>query len=145
MCHRMNNSKTNIGEAHTSYILSQSHSLAALRRIVNCAPQRFGNNLDRFQMEHIGHFPCALGNISLNCVGQSIHTGCCGQSLWHRCHHIRINNSNNRNIMGIYTNEFSLFLYICNNIVNGNLCCGTCCSRNCNNRHAGLLGGSNAL
>lgn len=23
--------------------------------------------------------------------------------------------------------------------------CGTCCSRNCNNRHAGLLGGSNAL
>ena len=42
--------------------------------------------------------------------------------------------------MRVYAYEFSLLFYICNNVVNGNFCCSSCCSRYCNDRNRRILG-----
>ena len=90
-------------------------------------------------MEHICHFPCCLCGITFNRMSQGIHTGRCRQSLRHGSHHFRVYNCDDRHIMRIYTDKLTLALYISNNIVDRNLCCCTCCGRNCYDRDAGLL------
>lgn len=65
--------------------------------------------------------------------------------FWHGGHHLRVNNCDDRHVMRIYTYEFSLSLNICDNVVDGNLSCSTCCSWNCNNRNARILGRCGSL
>ena len=96
-------------------------------------------------MEHIGHFPCSLGGVAFDCVGQSIHTGRSGQALWHGGHHIGINDCDDRHVVGVNAYEFALALYVGDNVVDGNLCSGAGSGRNGDNRNAGLFGGSNAF
>ena len=86
-------------------------------------------------MEHIGQFPCSYCNISFNRMCQCIHSCCSRQALWHRRHHIRINKCNNRNIMRVYTNHFTIFRRIGNYIVNRNLGSRSRCRRYCENRY----------
>ena len=47
--------------------------------------------------------------------------------------------------MSINADELALLLYIGDNVVDGNLCCGSCSGRNCDDRYAGILGRSYAL
>ena len=96
-------------------------------------------------MEHICHLPCSLCCISFDCMCKSIHTcGSC-QSFWHRGHHIWVYNCDDRHIMWVNTDKFSLLLYICNNVVDRNLCCCTCCCRNCNDRYTRFLSWRNTF
>ena len=90
-------------------------------------------------MEHISHLPGCLCCISFDCVSQGIHSGRCCQSFWHRRHHFRVNHCDYRHIMWIYTYKFSLFLYVCNNVIDRYFCCCTGCCWNCNNRNARVL------
>ena len=140
MCHGMSDTETYIGEAHTGNVLTQSHAFTAFLGIGYSAAQGLGNDLDCLQVEHIGHLPCRLGGVTFDSVGQSIHTGRSGQSLGHRRHHLGIYHSDNRHIMRIYAYELTLALYISDNVVDGNLCCGTCCGGHCDDGYAGLLG-----
>ena len=78
-------------------------------------------------------------------MGQGIHTGGSGQALRHAGHHIRVDDCDNRNIVSVYTYKFTFFLNIGDNVVDGNLCCGTCGGRNCDDRYARFLGRSYAL
>ena len=96
-------------------------------------------------MEHIRKLPCACCNVTLDRMCQSVHTCRCGQSLWHTGHHLRINKCNNRNIMWIHTYHLAVLLYICNNVIDRNLCSGTCCRRYSKNRHTLVFGIGNAL
>ena len=86
-------------------------------------------------MEHICHFPSSFCCISFNCMCQGIHTcGSC-KSLWHRGHHIRVNNCDNRHVMWVNTNEFSLSFNICDNVVDCNLSSCSGCCWNCDDRN----------
>ena len=78
-------------------------------------------------------------------MGQCIHSGCRGQALWHGGHHFRVHHCNNRDIVCVYTYKFALFLNIRDYIVDGNLCRGSGCGWNCNNRDTWVLGRCNAL
>ena len=140
MCHGMGNTKTYVGEAHTCNVLAQSHAFTAFLGIGYSAAQGLGNDLDCLQVEHIGHLPCRLGGVTFDCMGQCIHTGGSSQTLRHRRHHLGIYHSDNRHIMRIYAYELTLALYISDNVVDGNLCCGTCCGGHCDDGYAGLLG-----
>ena len=71
---------------------------------------------------------------------QGIHTCRSCQSLWHRRHHLRIYDCDNRHVVRIYTDEFSLLLDISDNIVDRYLCCCSCCCRHCNDRNTWILG-----
>ena len=42
--------------------------------------------------------------------------------------------------MCIYTNEFTFLFHVSDNVVNGNFCCCSCCSWNCDDRDRWLLG-----
>ena len=90
-------------------------------------------------MEHICHFPCSFCGVTFDCMSQCIHTGRSSQSFRHRGHHFRINNCDDRHIMWINTHEFTFLFYICDNVVDSNLCCGTCCCRNCDDRYTRIL------
>ena len=96
-------------------------------------------------MEHIRKLPCTGSNITLDRMCQCIHTGCSCQSLWHACHHLRIDKCNDRDIMRIYADHLTILLYIRDNVVDRNLCCGTGCRRYCKDRHTLMLCISNAL
>ena len=47
--------------------------------------------------------------------------------------------------MGVNAYEFPFSLHICDNIVDRNLCCGTCCGRYSDDRYAGFPGRSYAF
>ena len=96
-------------------------------------------------MEHICHLPCRLRRVTLDGMCQRIHSGRCRQSLRHGGHHFRIYHSNDRHIMRIYAYKLSLSLNIRDNIVDRNLCSGTCGCRHSNDRHTRLPGRRNAL
>ena len=140
MCHGMSDTETYIGEAHTGNVLTQSHAFTTFLSVGYRTAQGLGNDLDGFQMEHIGHLPGCLGGVTFDCMGQCIHTGGSSQTLRHRRHHLGIYHSDNRHIMRIYAYELTLALYISDNVVDGNLCCGTCCGGHCDDGYAGLLG-----
>ena len=96
-------------------------------------------------MEHIRNFPGCLCGIALDGVSQRIHTSCGGQSLWHGGHHIRVNNGNCRDIVGIHTDELPLFFHIGNDIVDGNFCGSAGCCGNSNGGNSVVLCRRNAL
>ena len=76
-------------------------------------------------MEHIGKLPCALGNIALDRMRKRIHTGCRGEPLRHRGHHIGIDDRDNGNIVRIDANEFAVFLHIGDDVVDRDLSRGS--------------------
>ena len=47
--------------------------------------------------------------------------------------------------MRIYADHLTILLYIRDNVVDRNLCCGTCCRRHCKDRHTLMLCIGNAL
>ena len=51
------------------------------------------DELDGFQMEHIGDDAVALGDVALDGVGQSVHAGGGSQTLGHGGHHIGVDHS----------------------------------------------------
>ena len=90
-------------------------------------------------MEHIGNLPRCLSGISLDCMGQRIHTGGSGQSLGHRGHHIRVDDCHFRNIILIDADKLTLLLHIGDHIVDGNLSSGSGCGGNSNGGNCVIL------
>ena len=121
MSHGVNDSKSDVGESHACHILSKRHVGTAFWRILYSGPKRAGNDFNGFDVEHIGKFPCACGNVSFDGMSQGIHSGGGCQALWHAGHHIRVNDGNDRDVMGIYAYEFAALFYVGNDIVDGNL------------------------
>ena len=72
-------------------------------------------------MHHIGQLPGGLCDVSFDCVGQRIHSGCGGQPLRHRGHHLRIDHGENRNIVRIDADKFPFLLLVGDNIVDRDL------------------------
>ena len=145
MCHGVDDAQTHIGEAHTGNVLAQSHALAALRGVLHGTAQVLADELDGFQMEHIGDGAVALGDIALDCVGQSIHTGSGGQALGHGGHHIGIDHGDLGDIVGIHADELALLLHIGDDVVDGDLSRSTGGGGHGNGEHSVLLGGSHAF
>ena len=96
-------------------------------------------------MEHIGESPSAAGYVSLDSVGESVHTRSGGKSRGHRGHHIGVNDCNDGNVVSVNANELALLLNVGNNVVDSYLSRSTCGGGNCDYRNAGVLCGSNAL
>ena len=145
VCHGVNNAQTHIGEAHTGDILAQSHTLAALLGVLDSTTQVLADQLDGFQMEHIGNDAVTLGDVALDGMGQSVHTGGGGQALGHRGHHIGIDNCNLRDVVGIHADELALLLHIGDDVVDGDFSSSAGSGGYCDGEHSVLLGGSNAL
>ena len=143
--HRVVNTEANIGEAHSRNILTESHTVTAFLAVLNSVTERAGDNLNSLNVEHIRKLPSTLSYVALNSVGKSVHTCSGGKSGGHCSHHIRVYNCNNGNIVNINANELTLFLNICNNIVDSNLSGSTCCGGNSDNRNALVLCGSYTL
>ena len=145
VCHGVHDAQTHVGEAHTGNVLAQSHALAALRGVLHSAAQALADQLDGFQMEHIGNDAMALGDVTLDGVGQRIHTGGGSQTLGHGGHHIGVDHSDFGDIVGIHADELALLLHIGNDIVDGDLSSSTGSGGHCDGEHRVLLGGGNAF
>ena len=76
---------------------------------------------------------------------KSIHTGCSLEACRHRGHHIRVYDCDDRYIVGIDTDKFSLVFRIRDDIVDGNLCRSPCCCRYGYDRNTGILCRSHSL
>ena len=145
VCHAVDNAQANIGETHAGNVLTQSHALAPLRGVLHSAAQVLGDQLDGFQVEHIRDGAMALGDVAFNGMGQCVHTGGGGQTLGHAGHHIGVNHSDFRNIVGIHADELALLLYIGDDIIDGNFGSGTGGGGHGNGKHSVLFGGGNAF
>ena len=145
VCHGVDDAQTHIGEAHTGDVLAQSHALAALRGVLHGTAQVLADELDGFQMEHIGDGAVALGDIALDGVGQSVHTGGGGQALGHGGHHIGIDHSDFGDIVGVHADELALLLHIGDDVVDGDLSRSTGGGGHGNGEHSVLLGGSHTF
>ena len=96
-------------------------------------------------MEHVRHFPGALGDVAFNGVRQRVHAGGGRQALGHGGHHIRVHHGNFGNVVCIHTHEFALFLHIGDDVVDGHLGGRTCGGGHSNGEHSVLFGGGHAL
>ena len=65
VCHGVDDAQTHIGESHAGDVLAQSHALAAFRGVLHSAAQALADELDGFQMEHIGDDAVALGDVAM--------------------------------------------------------------------------------
>ena len=138
-------SKTYVGKAHTCNVLTESHTLATVSGVCNCAAERARDDLDSFEVEHIRKLPSAAGDVAFNCVCKSVHTCSRSERSGHSRHHIGVNYCNDGNVVGVNANELSLLLNVGDNVVDGNLSGSTCGGCNCDGGNAGVLCGSNAL
>ena len=145
MCHGVDNAQTHIGEAHTGDVLAQSHTLAALRGVLHGTAQVLADELDGFQMEHVGDRAVALGDITLDGMGQCIHTGGSGQALGHGGHHIGVHHGDLRDVVGVHADELALLLHIGDDVVDGDLSRSTGGGGHGNGKHSVLLGGSHTF
>ena len=143
--HRVIYSETYVREAHTCNVLTESHTLATVSGVCNCAAERASDDLDSFEVEHIRKLPSASGDVALDRVSERVHTGSRGKRSGHSRHHIGVNYRNDGNVVGVNTNELSLLLNVGDNVVDGNLSGSTCGGCNCDGGNAGVLRGSNAL
>lgn len=109
------------------------------------SPQGAGDQLDGLEMEHIRHLPGRLGDIALDGVGQGIHAGGGSEAFWHGRHHLGIDDRDDRDIVGVHTDEFTLLLHVGDDIVDGHLGSRAGRGGDRNDRHAGVLSGSHAL
>ena len=96
-------------------------------------------------MEHIRHFPCALGDIAFDRMRQSVHTGGSRKPFGHRSHHFGIHHSHYGNIVHVYTHEFTLLFHVGDYVVDGNFRSRACRRGNGDRGNGGFLGGRNAF
>ena len=145
VCHGVDDAQTHIGEAHAGDVLAQSHALAAFRSVLDSAAQVLTDELDGFQMEHIGDGAVALGDVALDGVGQSIHTGGGSQALGHGGHHIGVDHSDLGDVVGIDADELALLLHIGDDVVDGDFSGSTGGGGDSDGKDGVLLGGSDAF
>ena len=145
MGHAVHNAKAHVREALPGNVLRQRHALAALGCVFHSAAQMPGDQLNGFQMEHVRHFPCRLCGVALDGVRQRVHArgGC--QAFGHACHHIRVNDRNLGDIVGIHAHKLAFFLHIGDDVVDGHLGGRTCGGGHSNGEHSVLFGGGHAL
>ena len=87
----------------------------------------------------------ALGDVALNGVGQGVHASGGGQALGHAGHHIRVNDCDLGDVVGVNADELALLLDIGDNIVDGDLGSGAGCGGHGDGKDRMLLGGGYAL
>ena len=75
MCHGVNNTKKCIGECHTSEALCVVHAVTFCHISVVGIYQVCLNHLDCIQCQRIGEVTVRGGNVCLDCMGHSVHTG----------------------------------------------------------------------
>ena len=119
--HGVHDAKPYVRETHARDILTERHPLSALFGVGDRAAEGFGNQANRFQMEHIRHLPGAFGDIAFNRVRQRVHTRGSRQALGHRSHHFGIDHSNDGNVVYVHADEFALLFDIRNDIINRDL------------------------
>ena len=145
MCHGVHDAQAHVGEAHTGDVLAQSHALTAFRGVLHGTAQVLADELDGFQMEHVGDRAVALGDITLDGMGQCVHTGGSGQALGHGGHHIGVHHGDLRDIVGVHADELALLLHIGDDVVDGDLSSRTGSGGHRDGEHGVLLGGSHTL
>ena len=99
--------------------MTERHSLSALRLVFDGGAQRARDHFDRFEVEHIGKLPRALGDIALYRMGERVHARSGGQTLGHRGHHLGIYHRDDGNVVGIDADELALFLNVGYNVIYG--------------------------
>ena len=82
VCHAVYHAKTHVGEGHAGNVLCHGHAIACLCVLwfVHGSLQIACYHLYGLQFEHVAHFPCTLGDETLNGMCKGIHTGGCGQA-----------------------------------------------------------------
>ena len=109
------------------------------------AAQVLGYELDRLQVEHVGHFPGGLGGVALDGVGQGVHTGAGGEALGHGAHHLGVDNGADGHVVGVDADELAALLHVGDDVVDGDLGGGTGGGGYGDDGRAGVLGGRGAL
>ena len=89
------------------------------------------DHFDRMQGQRIGKVTVRSGNISLDCVGHSIHTSVGYQFLRHGLCQIRIDDGYIRGDLEISDRIFNSLLIVCNDRECSNLCSSSGSRRNC--------------
>ena len=119
MGHAVDDAQAHVGEAHAGDVLAQSHALAAFRGVLDSAAQVLADELDGFQMEHIGDGAVALGDVALN--GMGVHTGGGGKALGHGSHHVGVNDGHFGDVVGVHADKFALLFHVGDDVVDGDL------------------------
>ena len=143
--HRVDYAKTDVREAHACDILTESHALASLGSVFNGSAKRLRDYLDCLEVEHIAHCPCALGDVALDSVGQSVHACCGGQTFGHGGHHVGIDNGDHRNVVNVDADHLAVLFGVGDNIVYRDFCCSSRRGRDGDYRNALVLCRRNAL
>ena len=113
--HGMNDTQESIGEGHTSQALSIVHLLSGNFVSVVRSRQIFQNHFNGLQSQRIGERAVQGGNISLDGMSQSIHTGV-GNLFYRKSHNqIRINDGNIRSDVEVSQRIFDAALIISDN------------------------------
>ena len=145
VCHGVCDAEADVGICHSGDILSKRHALASVGVILNSLAKILRNQLDRFKIQNVCKLPGTLGGVAFNRVGQSIHSGGGSEALRHGGHHIRVDDSDIRDVVCIHTDKFPLLLNIGYDIVDGGLCTGAAGCRYSDGKYRAMLRRSNTL
>ena len=91
-------------------------------------------------MEHIRQFPGRTGDIPFDGVGQGVHTGGGRQALRHGGHHIRVHDRDHGDVVRVHAYEFTVFLHVGDDVVDGDFRGRAGGRRNSDDRHRRILG-----
>ena len=147
MRHRVDTAESDIRECHAGNILGKSHILSRghILAVFGRGTKVLGDPFNRLNLEHIRKRPCALGDVALDRVGESVHTGSGGQSLRHRRHQLGINDRKGGNVVRVDADHLTSGLFVGDDIVDRNLRRSTCGGGQCDDRNALFLGIGNAF
>src|SRR5699024_6052308 len=103
------------------------------------------NELDRLEVEHVGHLPGGLRGVALDGVGQGVHTGAGSEALGHGAHHLGVNNGADGHVVGVNADELAAALHVSDYVVYRDLSSSASGGGYSDNGSAGILGGRGAL
>ncbi len=121
--HGVNDAQQCIGESHTGETLGVVHGVTGFHITVVGLNQGLLNQFNSMDSEWIGKVAVGGRNISLNSVGDGIHTGMCYQLLRHGLCQIRIYDGNIRCDLEVSDGVLNALGIISNNREGSYLCC----------------------
>ena len=135
--HAVHGAETYVGECHAGDILGHCHAVAGfgVRRFVDSCRKIAVDHVDSLDLEHVAHFPSALGDEAFYGVGQRVHAGGCRQAAGKGVHQFGIDDSYGGYVVGIHAHHLLLVLFVGDHVVYGDF--GGCAGggRECDHRH----------
>ena len=143
--HAMHQAEADVGVGHTGDVGGVGHLFTCRNVTVGALGEVLGDHTDGLHGQAVGQAPCARSDVTFDGVGQGVESGGNLETTRHGVGQIRVDESDDRNVVRVDSHELALVGGVSDHIVDGGFRSGTGGGRHAEDRHGRILGVGNAF